>query len=168
MVEAPKKKAMRPKKAEAMRYSTRGNEGCSYAVPDGDFSSESSDSDDPNYDGIVDSDYELLDEEDEVDFERNVDGDPSLVGEFEDMGFEGNISDVEDDGSDGFPSIHGSDSEGEDVGPYKVGCKKRFSDWVEFNPKTDMRNPRFQLGMVFPNSVVFENAVRKYTVLTRS
>ncbi|XP_024178555.1 uncharacterized protein LOC112184519 [Rosa chinensis] len=30
-----------------------------------------------------------------------------------------------------------------------------------------MRNPRFLLGMVFPNSMVFKNVVQKYAVLTR-
>ncbi|XP_062011844.1 uncharacterized protein LOC133728443 [Rosa rugosa] len=144
-----KKKAGRP----------RGKQGCSYA--------ESSDSDDPNWEDFVDSDYELFDEDDELQFQENVDGVPSKEDEFVEMGSDGDISDVASDGSDGFPSYHGSDTDGEDIGPFKVKGKKRFAEWEEFNPKTDMKNPKFKLGMVFADSVVFKKAVRKHAVLTR-
>ncbi|XP_040373224.1 uncharacterized protein LOC112194821 [Rosa chinensis] len=104
--EVGKKKGKKPKKTAARRYETRGGGECSYAAPEDDgWSSETTDSDDPNYDGFVDSDYELFDEEDEVSFEKNVDGDLSKVAEWEEMGFEGNISDAEADDSNGFPSI---------------------------------------------------------------
>ncbi|XP_062028993.1 uncharacterized protein LOC133745001 [Rosa rugosa] len=83
------------------------------------------------------------------------------VPECEEMGFEGNISDAgpEGDDSDGFTSAHESDSEGNNVGHFRVKGKRRFNDWVEFNEKADMKTPRFCLGMVFPNSTMFKHAV---------
>ncbi|KAL6189282.1 hypothetical protein ACLB2K_040671 [Fragaria x ananassa] len=154
---AHKRKVGRPKKRS---YNTRSGGESSRPVQEEKFSSESDDSDDPNYDGFVDSDYELEEEDDEILFERNVDGNVDRVPEFDEMGYEGHISDE-------FQSAHESDSDGEDVGPFKVKGKKRFSDWLEFNEKTDMKNPRFALGMIFPNSKVFKHAVRKHAVLTK-
>ncbi|XP_062014192.1 uncharacterized protein LOC133730656 [Rosa rugosa] len=72
-----------------------------------------------------------------------------------------------DGGSDGFVSAHESDNDGNDVGPFRVKGKKRFTDWVEFNEKTYMKNPRFCLGMVFPNAEVFKHVVRKHAVVTK-
>lgn len=34
-----------------------------------------------------------------------------------------------------------------------------------FNPETDMENPQFLLGMVFPSSEDFKKAVREYAIL---
>lgn len=83
------------------------------------------------------------------------------------MGYESHISDEKVAALDGFQSAHESDSDGEDVGPFKVKGKKRFSYWLEFNEKTDMKNLRFALGMIFRNSKVFRHAVRKNAVLTK-
>ncbi|XP_050379758.1 uncharacterized protein LOC126797126 [Argentina anserina] len=158
--------AGRPKRDLKRAYATRSGGECSRLILEEEFSSESTDSDDPMYDAIVDSDYELNEEDDDVLFQRNVDGDTNKVHEFDEMGYEGNISDVGED-SDGFKSVHSSDSEGEDQGPFRVNGKKRFSNWVEFNVKTDMKNPIFCIGMVFPNNEVFKHAVRKHVVLTK-
>ncbi|KAL6142875.1 hypothetical protein ACLB2K_061150 [Fragaria x ananassa] len=85
------------------------------------------------------------------------------------MGYKGNISDDLDEGanSDCFVSAHESDDEGVDDGPFKVKGKKRFSKWIEFDEKNDMKNPRFCLGMIFPNNKVFKHAVRKHGVMTK-
>ncbi|KAL6181344.1 hypothetical protein ACLB2K_047999 [Fragaria x ananassa] len=133
----------------------------------GRHSEESDDSEDVDYDAVVDSDFELHEEDDEVQFYSLIDGAPDEVVEFEEMGYSGNISDEEAIDSDGFQSVHDSDNKGEDVGHFKVKGEKRFSKWVEFNLKTDMKNPRLCLGMVFPNSSVLKNAIRKYGVLTK-
>lgn len=162
--EVNKKKVGRPKKVLKRRYETRFNGECSYAA---DLADNSSSSDDPDYDDeIVDSDWELFAEDDEVMFQGYVDGDPSEVQEAEVMGFEGNISDGEGEDSDGFPSYHGSSYEStEDVGIFKVKSKRRFSKWKEFNKNFDMKKPTFELGMTFPNSVVFKNAIRKHALV---
>ncbi|XP_040372479.1 uncharacterized protein LOC112192744 [Rosa chinensis] len=167
-VESPKKKRGRPKKDLKRRYSTRSSgEGCSRPVTYSE-SDDSDDSDDPNYEGIVDSDFELDDADDEVEFHTHVDGDPSNVEEWEEIGFNGTISDEDGTASDGFPSLHGSsDESGEDIGMFPVKGKKRFSNWKEFNQFADMKNPTFELGMIFPSSTVFKKAMRKHAVLTK-
>lgn len=38
--------------------------------------------------------------------------------------------------------------------------------WPEFNPKTDMSNPVFKLGMLFSNNKVLKEAVLTYAVLS--
>lgn len=162
-----KKKKGRPNKDVSIRYETRWKGKCSYA--EDLYGSESSSStEDPDYNSIEDSDYELVDEDDEVIFEANVDGDSNKVPEAELMGYAGYISDNEDNYSEGFPSLDGSsDDSAKDTGRFKGRSKKRFSKWKEFNKKFDMKNPTFEIGMAFPNSVVFKNAVRKHAVLTR-
>ncbi|XP_062007932.1 uncharacterized protein LOC133724964 [Rosa rugosa] len=146
-VEVTKKKVGRPKKVSKRRYETRFNGECSHAA---DLVDNSSSSDDPDYaDEIVYSDWELFDEDDE-------------------MGFGGNISDGEGEDSDGLASYHGSSDEfAEDAGIFKVKSKRMFSKWKEFNKNFDMKRPTFELGMAFPNSVVFKNAIRKHAVLTK-
>ena len=125
--EAPKslKKRARPKKPAAKRYSTRsGGESSRQREEEIEYSSESStDSDDPNFDGIVDSDYDLNSEDDDVDFEENVDGDTRRVDEWDEMGFEGHISDYGGDESDGLKSLNGS-SDDEDRDRGRFSCKE--------------------------------------------
>lgn len=81
----------RPNKDVSIRYETRWKGKCSYA--EDLYGSESTE--DLDYDSIVDSDYELVDEDDEVIFEANVDGDSNKVLEAERMGYAGYISDNE-------------------------------------------------------------------------
>ncbi|XP_061999138.1 uncharacterized protein LOC133716443 [Rosa rugosa] len=84
------------------------------------------------------------------------------------MGYDGLISDEEGYDSDRAPSLHdSSDEEVEDTGPFPVKCRKRYSDWREFNKKYDMKNLSFELGMAFANSKEFKQAMRKHSVLTK-
>ncbi|KAL6176538.1 hypothetical protein ACLB2K_053171 [Fragaria x ananassa] len=165
VVENPKKKARRPKKQKF--YNTRRGGECSRPIPEEELDDCSDDSNDANYDAIVDSDYELNPEDDEDVFDAHVE--TGWVPEFDEMGYEGNISDDLDEGAnlDGFVSAHESDDEGVGDGPFKVKGKKRFSKWIEFDEKNDMKNPRFCLGMIFPNNKVFKHAVRKHGVMTK-
>ncbi|KAL6192937.1 hypothetical protein ACLB2K_034023 [Fragaria x ananassa] len=165
VVEKPKKKARRPKKQKI--YNTRSGGECSRPIPEEEVDDWSEDSNDADYDAIVDSDYELNPEDDEDVFDAHVE--TGRVHEFDEMGYEGNISDDLGEGanSDGFVSAHESDDVGVDDGPFKVKGKKRFSKWIEFDEKNDMKNPRFCLGMIFPNNKVFKHAVRKHSVMTK-
>ncbi|KAL6206695.1 hypothetical protein ACLB2K_023942 [Fragaria x ananassa] len=165
VVEKPKKKVRRPKKQKV--YNTRSGGECSRPIPEEEVDDWSDDSNDADYDAIVDSDYELNPEDDEDVFNAHVE--TGGVHEFDEMGYEGNISDDLDEGvtSDGFVSAHESDDEGVDDGPFKVKGKKRFSKWIEFDEKNDMKNPRFCLEMIFPNNKVFKHAVRKHGVMTK-
>ncbi|KAL6178511.1 hypothetical protein ACLB2K_050029 [Fragaria x ananassa] len=126
------------------------------------------DSDDSNFDGIIDSNYDLDSEYDDVEFEGNVDGDTNTCHECDEMGFEGQISDEDGSESDDLKGLHdSSDEEGEDKGCFPVNCRKMFSNWIKFNPKVHMKNPFFVLGMEFPSSEVFKHVVRKRSVMTR-
>ncbi|XP_031378378.1 uncharacterized protein LOC116193766 [Punica granatum] len=65
--------------------------------------------------------------------------------------------DSTDDGdeSDGLSSIHSSDHE---------GTRKR---WPKFNPKRDMKNPKFYEGMLFASSAILNKAVRRYNIINK-
>ncbi|KAL5567072.1 hypothetical protein UlMin_030236 [Ulmus minor] len=69
----------------------------------------------------------------------------------------------EESGSDGDDSeeLHSSDgSDGEDDSKRKW-VRKRYP---EFNPKTDMKNPTFKLGMTFDSVDTFRKAVRAHAI----
>lgn len=167
--EAPNKKKCKSFKNVNRRYSTRSARESSRRQPvDVNASSESTtNSNDTDFEGIVDSDFDLSSEEDDIQFNKHVDGDPSRVNEFDDMGFEGNISEGDGDSSEGLDSLHGSSDDNEvDRGKFPVKCRKRYSGWREFK-KEDMKNPTFELMMEFPNSEVLKHAIRKHGVLTK-
>lgn len=163
---------MKPKKSKAKRYSTRSaGESSNASAPRDEFIAESessTDSDDPNFDGIIDSDFaDLTSDDDDVQFNNNVDGDIDLVNELVEMGFEGAISEDDRYDSDGEESLHGSNDEGVDRGRFPVKCRKRYSQWREFKKKHDMKNPEFVIGMAFANSKEFKSAIRKHAVVTK-
>ncbi|KAL6214721.1 hypothetical protein ACLB2K_014153 [Fragaria x ananassa] len=172
IVPAKRKKTVKPKKSKAKRYSTRSaGESSNASAPRDEFIAESessTDSDDPNFDGIIDSDFaDLTSDDDDVQFNNNVDGDIDLVNELVEMGFEGAISEDDRYDSDGEESLHGSNDEGVDRGRFPVKCRKRYSQWREFKKKHDMKNPEFVIGMAFANSREFKSAIRKHAVVTK-
>lgn len=114
----------------------------------------------------MDSDYERLDEDDEVLFKANVDGNCDKVYEWEEMGFEGNISGGESDNSENFASLSESSSSEDEVAGQRRE-KKKFIKFREFNKETDLKDPRFEIGMKFPNADSFKDAVRMVAVLTK-
>ncbi|PRQ43114.1 putative transposase, MuDR, plant, MULE transposase domain-containing protein [Rosa chinensis] len=164
-----KQKACKMKK-KSRPYETRFMGEKSFAEVEGiQEEPESSDSDDPNFEDLVDSDYDLDDNDDEFLFKANADGDPDASHEFNEMGFAGDISDGEGEDSEKFDS--GTDStatedEEERIQSGQRKKKKRWSKWREFQ-KEDMKNPQFELGMSFPNSDVFKDAVRVFSVKTK-
>ncbi|XP_061990609.1 uncharacterized protein LOC133709027 isoform X2 [Rosa rugosa] len=164
-----KQKACKMKK-KSRPYETRFMGEKSFAEAEGiQEEPETSDSDDPNFEDIVDSDYDLDDNDDEFLFKANVDGDLDASHEFNEMGFAGDISDGEGEDSEKFDS--GTDStatedEEERIQSGQRKKKKRWSKWREFQ-KEDMKNPQFELGMSFPNSDVFKDAVRVFSVKTK-
>ncbi|XP_062008612.1 uncharacterized protein LOC133725383 [Rosa rugosa] len=125
-VNKTKKQTARAKKGCAKRYSTRSTGESSTAAnrqsEEVVNSDSSTDSDDPDFEGIVDSDYEDISSDDDQQFNNNVDGDPGLAEEYEQMGFEGAISEDDLEGSDG------SSNEGEDRGKFAVKCRRRYYD----------------------------------------
>lgn len=126
----PQRKKGKPPKPVEKRYCTRSREESSRQVEDYSFES-TTDSDDSNFYGIIDSDYDLDSEydDDDVEFEANVDGDTNTCHEWDEMGFEGQISDEDGSESNDLKSLHGSSNEeGEDRGSFPVNCQKRFSN----------------------------------------
>ncbi|XP_024167940.1 uncharacterized protein LOC112174404 isoform X2 [Rosa chinensis] len=166
-----KQKARRIKKKEVERkYDTRFKGEFNYDIDEFQADGESSDSDDPTYEEIIDSDYELHDEDDEVLFRANVDVSGVNVGEWDEMGYEGIISNGEGEDSEKFESGESSSSSEDEVNLDAQGQrrkKKKFTNFREWNHERDLKNPHFELGMKFPSPEVFKDAVRMFSVLTK-
>ncbi|XP_062015494.1 uncharacterized protein LOC133732053 [Rosa rugosa] len=114
-------------------------------------------------DFYVDSDYDLEhDEFDDADFEENV-TQPRVVEEFDDMGYGGYCSDDHGD-SDDLESIEGSETEEDEDGnslPNKINKGVKIRPWIR---SVDLRNPKFRLGLTFPNSEQLKEAVRECAI----
>lgn len=160
-------------KVAVSTYDTRFKGEFSYDPEEFHYEDEdTSDSDyELSYHEMVDSDYELHDEDDDVLFRANVEGGGENVGEWDEMGYEGNISDGEGEDSEKFDSRKSSSSSSEDEvnldAQGKKRKKKRFTKFREFNKETDVKKPQFELGMTFPNPNAFKDAVRMLSVTTQ-
>ncbi|XP_062010891.1 uncharacterized protein LOC133727313 [Rosa rugosa] len=146
------------KKPREPRYNTRhkGQKKFEAQVEEDDDSSDGSDF-------YVDSDYDIENDEcDDVQFEENV-TEPRVVPEYEEMGFTGYCSEEAVD-SDDLQSLSGSESEEDgDGNPIPKRRKKglRVRPWIRL---VDLKNPKFRLGLAFPNSAQLKEAVRECAI----
>ncbi|KAK3210710.1 hypothetical protein Dsin_015416 [Dipteronia sinensis] len=69
-----------------------------------------------------------------------------------------------DDGSEDLGSLDGSNGEEDDARPVRKFIRRRYH---EFNPRHDMQDPVFRLGMEFSSAAVFRNAIRAHSLKHR-
>ncbi|KAK3185127.1 hypothetical protein Dsin_032413 [Dipteronia sinensis] len=69
-----------------------------------------------------------------------------------------------DDGSEDLGSLDGSNGEEDDARPVRKFIKRRYH---EFNPRHDMQDPVFRLGMDFSSAAVFRKAIMAHSVKHR-
>ncbi|KAK9929629.1 hypothetical protein M0R45_026722 [Rubus argutus] len=114
-------------KSAVSTYDTRFKGEFSYDPEE--FHYEDEDSSDSDYElsylQMVDSDYELYDEDDDVLFRANVEGGGENIGEWDEMSFAGNISNGEGEDSEKFDSGKSSSSSSEDDVNLDAQGKKR-------------------------------------------
>ncbi|KAL4388868.1 hypothetical protein GQ457_09G012750 [Hibiscus cannabinus] len=72
----------------------------------------------------------------------------NLEGLYGDWGTHENENETDGEGSYSFHSVHGSDSNG--------------PTWPEFNTDCDLENPKFKVGLVFPNKAILKEAIKQY------
>ncbi|KAL5551362.1 hypothetical protein UlMin_001538 [Ulmus minor] len=107
---------------------------------------------------ILDSDYE----QEEIDIARHTCVDTTkhweglAILEITTQSDEESERDVDD--SDELRSLDGSDGEDDTKGKW---VKKRYP---EFNPRTDLKDPSFKLGMIFDSVDTFRKAFRAHSV----
>ncbi|KAK8620610.1 hypothetical protein V6N13_067080 [Hibiscus sabdariffa] len=58
-----------------------------------------------------------------------------------------NDNETDGEGLDSFHTVHGSDSDG--------------PTWPEFNTDCDLENPKFKVGLVFPNKAILKEAIKQ-------
>ncbi|XP_061999337.1 uncharacterized protein LOC133716677 [Rosa rugosa] len=112
-----------------------------------------------------DSEYDQEDSEDDQQFEENV-SNPQNVEEFEEMRFRGDCSDDGVETDEELASLKGSETEeDEDGNPLPIAAWRgiKLKSW---NRRVDLKNPRFVVGLCFPNSKQLKEAIREYGLVS--
>ncbi|KAL6289343.1 hypothetical protein ACE6H2_006853 [Prunus campanulata] len=123
-------------------------------------------------DVIVDSDYEVSEEENGNEEAAYVhDGPPveeaACFEEMKEMPINEATGQISDDGedTDRLPS-DGDSSGGEEDGRKKTSKRKwKMPAFKQFRKETDLRNPEFRIGMHFGNKEELKEAIREYAIV---